>query len=481
MPAKSDLAHLKLRHSVYWLKLSIPRHVRHLFLSRNGKERAHIEENLRTRDLDKANREKHARMHYWLREFDRRAKMAAGTLAPDIADAFRIRDRLRNADTSEERQQILANAEERAREIAGDFGEHDDEPETLAQAIEWHTLATTTTPTLHEAFDAWMKQAEHTDGTRAKYRQAFGELMQFVAREDAMPERVTRQTALAYVDWLNADARSARDSEPLSYATKKARIVALGSFWKNYLEHRQLVPQGSGIWKGHKITGKRKPQEGDDGEGPAYASADILRLLDGPDRDRADVRYSKHTLLQLFALGFYIGARLNEICERTIGDVTKIRGGYMLHIRRAKTQAGIRDLPIYHDVPCTILRAVIGKRTDQKTYLFPEFVPGGPDGKRSWNVQKALGRYRRAAGLDKRLTFHGTRNTFITRQEELETYGLAVMRYVGHKPEDITFGLYAKKTEGTLDKVARAIAYPKPIEAAWRTALGLKWPHVVRL
>jgi len=122
MPAKLDRKNLKLRHAVYWLKLSIPRSVRHLFLTANGKERAHIEENLRTKDPDEANRRKHSRIHYWLAEFDRRAKMAAGTLAPDIAEAFRLRDALRNADTSEERGHIREQAEERARKITGEPG-----------------------------------------------------------------------------------------------------------------------------------------------------------------------------------------------------------------------------------------------------------------------------------------------------------------------------------------------------------------------
>jgi hypothetical protein len=44
---------------------------------------------------------------------------------------------------------------------------------------------------------------------------------------------------------------------------------------------------------------------------------------------------------------------------------------------------------------------------------------------------------------------------------------------VGHKPEDITFGVYAKKTEGTLDKVARAITYPASVERSMRGALGI--------
>ena len=87
MPRTSSREHLKLRHSVYWLKLSIPRKVRHLFLSSNGKERAHIEENLHTRDLDEANRKKHARIHFWLAEFDKRTKQEAGKLTPDIAEA----------------------------------------------------------------------------------------------------------------------------------------------------------------------------------------------------------------------------------------------------------------------------------------------------------------------------------------------------------------------------------------------------------
>jgi len=172
-------------------------------------------------------------------------------------------------------------------------------------------------------------------------------------------------------------------------------------------------------------------------------------------------------------LGLFTGARLNELCERRLADVEPVRGRYILHIRNAKTKSGIRSLPIYHKIPVAILRERIGKRKDPAAQLFAEFIPGGPDKRLSWQVQKALGRYRDKVGLGTETDFHSTRRNFAQRMKALKVFPLAAMRYVGHKPRDITFGLYSQVTAESLREVARKVAYPKKIEKAFKVALGL--------
>ena len=57
----------------------------------------------------------------------------------------------------------------------------------------------------------------------------------------------------AYVEWLNTKAKNAK-GEPLDPETKQGRVGALSSFWRDYLEHHQLVPKGSNPWRGHTFT-----------------------------------------------------------------------------------------------------------------------------------------------------------------------------------------------------------------------------------
>ena len=70
-----------------------------------------------------------------------------------------------------------------------------------------------------------------------------------------------------------------------------------------------------------------------------YEPEELLRLFNGPETQ--DRRYTKRTMMQLYALALYCGARLNELCERRLGDVEQIDGGYLLHIRRGKTNGAV--------------------------------------------------------------------------------------------------------------------------------------------
>src|SRR5687768_11388794 len=98
--------HLRQRLGRWHLKLTIPRRLRHLYPSANGKPRTHVEEALGTRDLAEANRLKHARIAFHYADFKAKERAAAGTLPPDMADAKRWREMLREAETDEEREAI---------------------------------------------------------------------------------------------------------------------------------------------------------------------------------------------------------------------------------------------------------------------------------------------------------------------------------------------------------------------------------------
>ena len=89
-------------------------------------------------------------------------------------------------------------------------------------------------------------------------------------------------------------------------------------------------------------------------------------------------------------------------------------------------------------------------------------------------MQKALGRYRQRIGLDGPTDFHSTRRNLARLLENAKVYPLAAQRYMGHKPEDLTFGLYAGKGEPeALQEVALLVHYPAPVEDAMWKALGV--------
>src|SRR5262249_45187699 len=152
----------------------------------------------------------------------------------------------------------------------------------------------------------------HNAGTKLKDNQAFRGLLDYLQVADALPLDLTHEKARAYVRWLKTEAKSARGG-PLADATIHGRIAPLRIFWNDFLEHNELVPLGTNPWRGHKVTTKRKKANSAGEQATTkrpYTQEEILKLLKGPEmRDAENVRYPKRTLMELYALGFYTGAR----------------------------------------------------------------------------------------------------------------------------------------------------------------------------
>lgn len=475
MAGRSDRQYLKLRGNVWWLNYPIPADLRPHFLSAAGKPRDHIVESLRTPVLPEANRIKHARIAYWNLQFKQKAQEAAGTLSPDIARALHWRETLKAAndarlpDSDEsEKDILLGQVEIEAERIERQAG-----PEA---AQRWAELASHIhRSTLRTGWNEWMAQCEFTPGTRTKYTRILDEFLGYLKQDDAFADTVTRKVALGYVDWLNTQAVTKRGTEatPLAYETKKARITALSSFWADYLEHKEYVPFGSNPWRSQKITGQRKSQHGDDDTKRPYTEDEIVALLNGPELQKG-AAYTKALLLELYTVGFYTGARLDEICSLTLRDIREIEDGYLLKIRKAKTKAGQREIPVLHPIPVAVLKRLIVGRTDPDAQLWASFKPGGPDDKLSWHPQKALGRYRDSIGLGTETDFHSTRRNFTTHLESCEVNWLSVQRYVGHATKDITSRVYSRPTAEGMRAVASAIRYSANIEEQLRMVLRLE-------
>ena len=376
--------------------------------------------------------------------------------------------RIRRGYDSGQRGELDSLLADRAREIAP-AGEH--EPADPKAEVEAMRLvhAARGGKTLREAWDDWQRTSDFTPGTKAKYQRAFDEFMAFLAIPNVIPGEITFDHARLYVEWLNTSATNAK-GEAMDPGTKKGRVLTMASFWK-HLQHTQGIARGLNIWHGHPLTGakekaRRKAKERD------WTPAEMIALANGPERGE-HATYTKRTILELCALGFYTGCRIEELCARTVEDFEPIKGGYLLHIRKAKTPAGVRDLPILNPIPVAVIRRRIGKRTDPEAFLFAELVSGGPDGKRSWQVDKAINDYLRDdLKLPEGVRFHQTRHSFATRMEEAAIDPRWAERYFGHS----VAGLMGKRYSHAkvLQQVAKAIRYPAKVEQAFRRALGIQ-------
>jgi integrase len=444
-------SYLKKRGAVYWLKLAVPRRLQQII----GKER--IEESLRVTDLARANELKHGRIDHWRKEFRRMEQ--SPPLPPHLRDAEEARNAIRAAKDDAEIDALDAAASAHADAL---------EAEEPGKGAAFARVAFRGgEATIREAFDKFIADGEHTPGTVTNYRATFDEFMRHLRDPLARPQSVTRAVAEGYVDWLNREAISKR-GRLLDYRTKVERVRRLAHLWKE-LEARHLVPHGANPWRGHKITGKRKiERDGAEGMRREHSDGEILRILQGVPMGKGTVQ-TPEFMRDLYALGFYTGMRLDEICSRTLGDI-ELRGkGYIVHIRRSKTKAGIRSLPVVHAVPVAIFKRYVGKRTDPKAQLFAHLTRGGPDNKLSKNIENAMARYRVRLGLPRGVTFHSTRSNFQTRLYDLGVNRDWVSAYVGHQLPALA-KVYVGSIPDALRNVAKVIKYSPPVEKAMRVA-----------
>lgn len=164
-------------------------------------------------------------------------------------------------------------------------------------------------------------------------------------------------------------------------------------------------------------------------------------------------------LASLVALGAYSGCRIEELCALTTKDCTD--GAFT--IRDAKTQAGIRQVPI-HPAVSALVKALVKASTDG--YLVPS-TAAGKYGVRSDPLSKRFGRLKTSLGFGPGHVFHSIRKTVATLLEQAGVVEGVAADILGHDKATMSYGLYSagssmkQKAEG-LSKVAYPGALAKP-------------------
>jgi len=330
------------------------------------------------------------------------------------------------------------------------------------KAMRWHRAASTTSDTLSDLMAQWLGVSDYKESTKAGHRKALAEVLEFVKNEHAVPSDITLKVALGFID-------TDLTQRGLAHATIGDRLISLGGFWK-WMATREAITPGFNPWAGHKVS--KEKNKGRSPEKRSYTEPELLRLLAGNETVRGwpTARY----LPDLLLLGLFTGARINELCSLTAHDLQHRTDHYILHIKDAKTKAGIRYVVTTHPAPAAVLKRRLKdlKGTDQ---LFPELTAGGLDNKLSSAAVKAYGRYRRACDVPDGTDFHSYRRNVITVLEAAGVGQVPIARYVGHKVGTLAGDGYSAGGD-TANALATAknIRYSAEIEAA---ALLLATPH----
>lgn len=181
--------------------------------------------------------------------------------------------------------------------------------------------------------------------------------------------------------------------------------------------------------------------------GSSYSQDDMTKIY------TAAQATGDQPLTDLIALGAYTGARIEEL-----GRLTKetCQDG-VFTIRKSKTDAGVREIPI-HPVVAPLVARMLKASTDG--YL----VPSSTDnkyGERASALGKKYGKLKTSLGFGSNLVFHSTRNTLITLMERAGVSEGIAADIVGHEKKTITFGLYSSGSEQAQKLAAISkVSYP---------------------
>jgi integrase len=220
-------------------------------------------------------------------------------------------------------------------------------------------------------------------------------------------------------------------------ATLSQYLMAGTAFWKWAMRYdaawREEYKDKGNPFIGHDLPqGGGAETAGQDRE--IYTRADTIKLhqaaLDNKDKPLAD----------LIALGWYTGARIEELCRLNKDNVVTIDGIRCFDFPRSKSKASKRVVPIHPNLLLTIDR-LCEESTD--TFLIPT-SSHDHYGKRSHAISKAFGRLRTAAGFSKLHVFHSFRHTVVTELIRADVPDALAKELVGHETGSVTHDVYSK-------------------------------------
>jgi integrase len=447
----SPTDYLKQRRQTWYVRLQIPEKLR---AAAGGK--FEFVQTLRTRDLQEANRRKHAYIAEFQRQLKALEEARGDPLRQARLKALEWRDAIEKAkgetiqfaDGTEEdvSGRLLSDALDEVKEAAVVIGDE--------AAVQLARMLKAATPPLAEQVERWLDQqaGDITGQTISQHRMAVREFLSWAGQEVCIGD-VSRKLAGEYTDSLLA-AESG-----LSRRTAQRRISSLSAFWM-WLEGRGLAENDSNPWL-RQLKGKR-PKRGQETPRSQWADEQIVTLLTG----KMTPRYTL-TLHDLVRLALVTGARLDELCSLKTTDTEERKDGWWIKIRTGKTEAAVREVPVHEDAAHLLKR----RRASPDGFVFPGLVPGGPDKKRSWSVSKAFGRYCDKLGLtDQALTFHSLRKTFTEAVEGAEVPEPTTKLLIGHARQSLTYGHYSRGQRVDLRKAIRKLKFSRAVMVAIRRA-----------
>lgn len=391
------MSFLKQRGRSWYVRVPVPKHLQ----PKIGK--AEIVKALGTRSKSEAMRLR------WPVVAEIQQSFGEDARAPDLKDALefaREMEAIRAAGDSD--------LEDIGREVAQERAARVEVAHGTEAGQRWYEVAVHRALPLSAAVEDWLGQTtRYTNQTRQQHRAAVRELIDFGG--DAPLTAVSRAAAGRFVTECLLGKVTGK--------TVNRKLSSLSALWKWAIKRGHVTENP---WTNQGVPKDEVQAEAKDLR--PFKPEELRKLLFPGPKDEA--------IRDLMMLSLFTGARINELCELKPGDVEK--GG--IHIRKGKTKAAIRWLPIPLGV-----KGIVERRARNNEWLFPEASPGGYDKKRSANIGKRAVRciYKALPGAKDHVDFHSFRRTYSTACEHAELYQPTHDELMGHKKASLALSGYS--------------------------------------
>lgn len=230
-------------------------------------------------------------------------------------------------------------------------------------------------------------------------------------------------------------------------ATLGQYLMAGTAFWKWAMKYdaawREEYKDKVNPFVGHEL-----PQGG--GSETAGKDREIYTCADTAKLHQAALNNGDKPLADLIALGWYTGARIEELCRLNKANVITVDGIRCFDFPKSKSKASKRVVPIHPSLSLTIDRL---SKDSTDTFLIPT-SSHDHYGKRSHAISKAFGRLRTAAGFSKLHVFHSFRHTVVTELIRADVPDALAKELVGHETGSVTHDVYSKGASAAQKLVA---------------------------
>lgn len=309
------------------------------------------------------------------------------------------------------------------------------------KASQFYMVATGRATLLRPLYEEWKAQIGLAPKTTDQMCRDVDKLVtHFISLEKISPKAVK-----AWIDLLATQEHTHSSLERI--------LKACRNLWR-FLKQTSVIELDA-VDPFHGIMGLMSAKVSKNRQGRvAFSPEDIAKIY------QAAIANGDQPLADMIALGAYTGARINELANVTVDDVTDQDS---IMIRASKTDAGVREIPIHPAIKDLVARLV---GDAEGGFIVPTNAVnqygnrGDVLGKRFGRLKKAMGY---AQGSE---VFHSIRKTLITLLENAGVPEGIAADIVGHKKQTMTYGLYSMGSSLENKRVILAKAvYPRPMDA----------------